>query len=77
MTTKAPGRTQVRGLPDDGLSAHCPECGSSLELQQNADVAAALASFDVHHPTAVGRTHSPGLPWGWRASAREVVTDSR
>ncbi len=72
MTARTAGRTQVRALPDDGLSAHCSVCGTSLVLQQNTNVAAALTSFDVHHPTEEGRTHSPGLPWGWRPSTSAV-----
>ncbi len=77
MSARTAGCTQVRGLPGDGLSAHCSVCGTSLELQEHTDVAAALASFDTHHPTEDGRTHSPGLPWGWRTTAQEGASLSR
>ena len=78
MKARSADSTQVLGRPDDdGLSAHCSVCDASLELQRRADVAAALASFDAHHPTANGTSHSPGLPWGWRPAVQEGKALSR
>lgn len=59
--------TRVRASAGGRLTAQCRTCDVHYDQADGADVAGALAAFDLHHPSAEGAAHRRGVPPGWRA----------